>query len=218
MEWTTANTIASLSFAVATFSIIFAIYNSRRFAYNPFVNKQVEIIVDLVRSLHTDRFEVNFKPNSGNAFGYTMQATLFELPDNQIDIEQFPGRDQAPVYFSHRSNQLLNISKFINDPLLPISIAEALLAFYSNRVVDIEKETVSGKKVIIITSNHYVDTVFPSDKANTLVYKQSNGAAFKSWQDLINSINHLESSISQFLKKYKVKEINIRKDPRHIYF
>jgi len=214
--------ISLFSLAVSIASVFISYRNNQRFASNQFINKQIDVITELLKMLHQQDSWISFikdlRPTG--SFSYNQYSTLFELPI--IDTSHMDGigdLDNALILFDGHSNQLLPCKPFIDNPFLPKSIADKLLDFHTSGIVDHRRTDLTGQKVILLKSGILETGLIGNASSNEPagVYKESNAFAFKNWSNLCQCILNLEKAILDYLKKYKVKEINIRKDQKQLY-
>lgn len=216
-----SNVFSILALVASASSIIISYTNNQRFASHQFINKQIDVIADLVTSLHNDLFKVDFIPKFSltSKFSHFAEITLFDASRvrGRGDKDVFPDLGKTPIYFPPTSNQLVKIKDFINNPYLPKSIADALFEFYSVRTVDVQKEAMEGHQMIVITTAHFERGSIADSNVNNNLFKQPDANALYNWQSFLENIGKLELTIETFLKSKKVSEINIRRDLKNIY-
>jgi hypothetical protein len=191
--------------------------NYQNFAKQEFVKKQIQVITDLVQSLHNDKINFQFTTYLGNgATAGHYDATIFEVQELKV-IDSHPDYYQNPICFNGICNQLLNIKNFIDNPFLPKSIADELEKFYARNHYDVKKEELKGEHIIVVNTKHFETGIFERQDGNShRVVKQSQAFALLNWANLIECSKRLETSIVNYLTRYKVKEINIRKDFKYV--
>lgn len=214
--------LSLFSLLVSIISVFFSYKNNQRFASNQFINKQIDVITDLLKMLHSQAALIEFLPNLGpnGYFAYTQHSTLFEIPTSDPSMMEGMGdMDDAVILFDGFSNQLLPCKEYIDNPFLPKSIADTLLNFHTARITDYLKTELAGQKIILFRTDILEAGLIgsSSNKHPSEVCKGSDGFAFRNWTNLCQCIGNLVKAIVDYLKRYKVKEINIRKDKKHLY-
>ena len=177
--------VSLVALFISALSVYLAFKNNRRFASHQFINRQIDVIAELLKSLHNDIFKIDFVPqyNGGSKFSYHIMASLFEvsLIRNKNDNEILNNLGETVIYFDSTCNQLVQIKEFINNPYLPKSIANALLNFYSIRLTDIPKHELNGEQLILLTTGHFEPGSITGEVRNTAVLKQSDAKALYNW-------------------------------------
>jgi hypothetical protein len=219
---TTPILISLFSLAVSIAAVFLSYKNNQRFASNQFINKQIDVITDLLKLLHRQDLSIDFIPEltPSGYFALFQYSTLFEIPPTALSQpEKMGDMDEALIVFDGRSNQLLPSKDFIDNPFLPKPIANALLNFYTSRIIDHLKTDLTGQKIILIKTGLLEDGIIGNASSNNpvSVYKESDAFAFNNWSNLCACITNLEKVIVGYLRKYKVREINIRKDKKQLY-
>lgn len=205
--------VALVSFLVSCSSLYVSFSAYMNFARNEFIKKQIQVVTDLVSYLHEDFFRLSFTHynNRNGSIAGIYPTTLFELSELKIkekDVAFF----ENPICFSKNCNQVLDIKKFINNPFLPKSIADELEKFYSRNHINISIASLNGDKVIILDSKHFEKGLFEIPDPKLRIIKQSAAFALLTYENFCTCSVNLENAIIKWLKIYKVKEINIRKD------
>ena len=200
--------IIAVMISVMSFGLSLKAYLS--FAKNEFVKKQIQVVIDLVYVLHEDFFELRFMNYfvSQSAYANTYRTNVFEITDLKI-TDRYEDFFESQIHFSKNCNQLLNVKRFIYNPLLPKSIADELENFYSKVHCDIPYSQLEGTKLIVIESKHFEEGIFQERKEG--VIKRPSAFALRNYENLVTCCGNLEKAIINWLKKHKVKEINIRK-------
>jgi hypothetical protein len=202
--------ISLFSLVVSLISFFLTRRNYLDFAKNEFVKKQIEVVTDLVQSLHKDKINFEFTNFFGGSIAALYQANIFQLQDMKIEYEHkefFENR----VYFNGTCNQLINVKDFINNPFLPKSIADELDNFYTMNCFPVRIQELGNKKIIIIKTKYFEKGIFENNEKSEGVIQESNAPALFNWTSLIEGSKRLELAINKYLMSYQVKEINIRK-------
>lgn len=209
--------ISTCSLVVSMASLYLTRRNYQNFASQEFVKKQIQVITNLVQSLHKDKINFQFTTYlGGGATAGNYNATIFEVQELKV-IDSHSDYYENPICFNGICNQLLNIKSFIDNPFLPKYIADELETFYARNHYDVKKEELKGKNIIVVTTKHFETGIFERQDANShKVIKQSQAFALLNWTNLIACSKRLEISIIDYLTRYKVKEINIRKDFKYV--
>ena len=73
--------ISIIALLASLLSIYLLFKNNQRFASNQFINKQIDVIAELVKALHKDLFQIYFVPrfSTGGGFNFHSKVTLFEV-------------------------------------------------------------------------------------------------------------------------------------------
>lgn len=202
--------ISIVSLLISLISFFLVRRNYLNFAKNEFVKKQIDVVTDLVQSLHKDKINFEFTNFFGGSIAALYQANIFQLQEMKIEYEHkdfFENR----IYFNGNCNQLINVKDFINNPFLPKSIADELDNFYTMNCLPIRIQELGNKKVIIIKTKHFEKGIFENNEKREEIIQESNASALFNWASLIECSAKLESAINKYLISYQVKEINIRK-------
>lgn len=209
--------ISLASLGISILGLLNTINNNSKFARNEFIKKQISVVIDLVSHLHNNILTIEFTTfhNGGGISCGVYNATILELPILKIstfDKEFF----EQQVYFSGGCNQLSDIKKYIDNPFLPQSIADELINFYSTRseVIKVTHITPSQKlviKTVFFSPNRHDQSVLDTES----IIRKGNAFALENWENLKACSTNLEEALRKWLNKYKVSEINIRKDFKH---
>lgn len=123
---------------------------------------------------------------------------------------------EQPIHFGGFCNQLSDIKKFIDNPFLPQTIADELVKFYSSNSTSIETTNVVPPRRIVIKTQIFRPSMFeylPQNADKTI--RSNNAFALENWENFKACSENLENVLRNWLNKYKVKEVNIRKDFKH---
>jgi hypothetical protein len=212
---------AILAVIISIFSALVSTKAYRNLIRNEFIKKQIDAVTSVIDIIHNSPFQFNLTTYStdggSGAEGY--KFTIFELTEiNRLHDEIRNRFFEAPIFFHPSCNQLVKIKALIDNPLLPKSIADELENFYSRlpsgRVTI--QDVVNGP-IIVINSDVFEENIFEKLDAGAPLLRKPNAFAFNSSvQNLIACSESLESSIRNWFIKYKVDEINIRRDRKTI--
>lgn len=204
--------VAFISFLVSCLSFYISFNTYKNFVRNEFIKKQIQVVTDLVSYLHEDSFQLSFtRYNANGSASGQYKTTIFELSELKI-VEKDRDFYENPICFGRNCNQVLDVKKFIHNPFLPKSIADELVNFYSRNHIDVNISSLNGDKVIILDSKHFEKGLFELPDTKSRIIKHSTAFALQTYENLCACSANLEKSIVKWLEKYKVKEINIRKD------
>lgn len=210
--------IALGTLAITTLTYLLHRYNYKLFARNEFKKKQMQTVIELTEHLHNDYFEISFtriydkSRHSKNSY-----STIFELHELFNNNEFANEFEESPILFAYECNQLVNCRKFMNNPFLPKKIADKLLLFYNHRT---RIESISDRdidKVIILKTMHFEEGIFErkTNNQNMDELRTPSAFAFNTSTNFIQCSVDLEKEIISWLKKYRLEDINIRKDFAH---
>lgn len=204
---------AGVSLIISLVTFVYTRSFNKNFARQEFIKKQIEVVTGLTDYLNSAIIKLAVTKFDGNGSSSTdMDVTIFELDYIPKD-GRYESLRTLPVVFNGYCNQLIDVKKFIYNPFLPKSIANALEDLYAHSNESIKKSTLSGSEAIVVTTSIFEGSLFERPLEFPAQYvKECRGFAFLSWENLIATSVNLEAKIVSFLSKYKVREINVRRN------
>lgn len=205
--------VSGMSLFIAGASFIYSRSNTRRFAQQEYIKKQVAVVTDMIQELNKKKIKVaNTSYGSKSSSGSTdFHLLLFEFPSFALHAQGRALANQS-IVFHGSCNQLLDIKKFIYNPLVPSSIVDKLIGLYAGPNHKVPTSTLIGANITVLYTGEFEHSQFDRpDPKNYLYVREPFGFAYESWDNLIAHIELLESSIIAFLKKHQVSELNLQK-------
>jgi hypothetical protein len=202
-------------------SLVLAYNISRAYSRRQLLNKQIETVTELIKSLHRDYIEINFSKfvESGDgSSGAAYTATIFEVVELSKNLKEINERFcDSIVLFKGKCNQVLDIKDYIDNPFTPKTIADNLLGFYSTSYVGAvysEVGTTHYECVQIQTNNNEPTIIQYYDEKDHFIH--GNAIALRSWESFIVCSENLKRSIEDWFSENGVKDLNIRVDFKQI--
>lgn len=204
--------IAGLFVNIATLIIAYLLY--RNFdVKKTHVNKQLETVLSLVEEINKTVIKVNFwtkipshvvermqQPIDHTATLESWRLSLFLISQYDIKTQKF-----EDVFLHKTVLEVLPFVSYMNDPLLPKSIADKLRAFYS---------PITNYKQFEKASTDYVTLGSYGNQPSVLQYPDFI-ASFKSWENFVVSAKDLTHEIQRWLKRYGASDINLNVTFQH---
>ena len=218
-----SNSINLLNVLISALTLLLAYVAfkvSRYIAKNHLKTKQVDLVCELIECLNNSSIKVGFATFNKDGHSFTGAGFLFnifelgnydKIPDG-LNIKY----EDEVVLFKSNSNQILNIKKYINNPLTPKRIADELLRFYNRNAfhIDTTDSNYIFKNFVLIETGILGENIIFNDALikNKSQIIESNLEVFLSWKHLKESSKHLKIIIEKWLKENNIKENNIRED------
>ena len=214
------NTIQFLGVVIGTLTLWIAFKIQKLIAKNHLLTKQVDLVCELIERLNQTKIKIGFatRKSGKGSYSYTGDGIAFNI----FEIGSYDKLDPKGlnltfngeiVLFHHKSNQIMDIKYFIDNPLTPKVIADQLLLFYNNNCLYIETDNpeVDFENFIIIETDIWEDKVlFNKNSKENLV--EGNATAFLSWENLKETSKKLKFIIGGWLITNGIDENNIRED------
>jgi len=212
--FTTDRIIAIVSLVVSVIAVWHTYAVNKSFAKNQLIIDQVKVVSELVNYLNRKKIEIRFTniTEGGNArSSRSGDLTLFELLDPANQLHTF---DDTPVLLdSNRCNEPFEFLKYINDPLIPSTIAVELRKFMngSNFTLKSYSDFADNEVVVLDTRVRYDYSLlqYTSDELRDKLIV-GNAAALKSWLSFKSCAEKLRGEIDKWLKSKKIHDLNIR--------
>lgn len=189
---------------------------NKSFAKNQLIIDQVKAVNDLVNYLNKKKIELKFtsvSEDGASRGSRSGEVTLFELTDI---ADKFEGFDNAPVLLnSNRCNEVFEFLKYINDPLIPSSIAKQLTKFMNghNFKVHPYSEYKDHNIVVIESGVRYAyDLLKYRDDELRDKLIAGNAVALISWLSFKTCAGYLRNEINKWLKSKAIDDLNIRSE------
>jgi hypothetical protein len=205
---TTFTEVLGLFFSFLT--LIFAFFIYRNFDLKKtHKNKQLDTLLELIQEINNTLVSVHFcskipeyvlskHPDLAKKSKVTFDTWYFSLFRIGIVVNEKPKYER--VFLTENIMETFPFLSYINNPLIPKSIANRLNNFYSPFVNFCSIENAPEKHVIIELRNEL------NKKA---MYQYPDYIdAFKSWDSFIKCASELKVEIEKWLKKYGSKDIN----------
>lgn len=177
--------------------------------------KQLDKVTELIDYINNHQIDFLFGISSGNMYsGDLIKMSLFELKNmNFNDSEYLSSR----ILLDRDSKGIIDISNFVNNPLIPRDISEELKNFKSWMgtaiyISDLERECQGNEQIsgVIINSNAKGDyTLFNKSDKDKPVYVAYGAFACIDWNNFKECSKRLEVSIRNWLTKYNINDIKI---------
>ncbi len=209
--------VSSVLFTGATVIIAFKVHQT--FALNHIKSKQVEHVCSLIEILNQSSISVLYSEITEHgglsSTGSGRKFNIFELgiySSEDVSQEEEEYADE-PVLFDSESNQILEIKKYVDHPLTPRKIADALLRFHNPKSSIVKRSDPHlqiQKFIEIHTGIWTAEDVFENIGQGDLV--KPGFEVFLSWQHLKESSKELKVLIGEWLIDNGIKANNIRED------
>lgn len=167
-----------------------------------------KVVIELVKEINSTKTTYDFGHYGKSEYGHGGRATRHEFTIFETgDLDKYPAYPpyhDAQVLFRKKSNQILGIDKFINDPILPRSIKGPLSTFHSTHFE--KKDFKEIEKTIIyvgLTSGIFKETQFQKLRNDTDL-KLGNAIAFQSFRSFQDSARKLEREIEKWATDNKI--------------
>ena len=213
------NTITLIGVIISGLTLLLAYKIQKLIAKNHLVTKQIDLVCQLIETLNQSKIKIGFATRrEKGSYGYTgdgISFNIFELGSyDKIDSKglNFQYNDEI-ILFHHKSNQLLDIKKFIDSPLTPTVIADQLFLFYNSSClyIDTERPEVDFEKFVIVETGIWEEKVlFNKNLKENLI--EADAVAFLSWKNLKEYSKYLKIIIGEWLIKNGIDENNMRED------
>lgn len=203
--------ILALMLNVLTFIFAFKIYKNFD-VKKAHINKQLDTVLSLIQDINANMIPICFNTKTPKHLVDNLPLELRENAKTAKDIwylslfhiavfsisyrEKIEHQD---VYLSNEIKHVLPFITYINNPLLPPTIAKKLCKFYSPVINYRSFEDASQK---------YVEVSSGTEK-NTYNFQYPDLIdTYKSWGNFVASANELKTEIENWLDKYGSKDIN----------
>jgi len=177
--------------------------------------KQLDKVTDLIDYINIHKIDFLFGYSTGNMFGGDLiQLSLFEIKNMDFNDN---AHLSSPILLDRETKGIIDISNFVNNPLIPKDISEELKNFQSWMgtaiyISDIAKDCEgSGEtSAVVIKSNVEGNfTLFNKSDNDKNVYVAYGAFACNDWNNFKECSRNLEKSIKNWLTKYNIDEIKI---------
>lgn len=200
---------------VGTF--ILGIVAFRFFLKNKLVEKQLDIVVDLIERVSATKFSVVYKPTPERSAemrrrGSTGAVTLFRTSLFGIASIKEQDKEDKSLFISENSyNTLIALTvSYAGNPLLPASISQTLA-----QLKPIKSER--GRKLQATQSGSYVYNLHEIPSYSVICLQNSEeehptegikSGFSSSYIDFVDTCTIFTESIESWLSKYGIKDIN----------
>lgn len=207
--------LQSLVLLVSFGTLILAWIILRHFQRQHLSLKQLDKVTELIDYINNHKIDFLFGYSSGNMFGGNLiQMSLFEIKNMDFNDNNYL---YSPIYFDRETKGIIDISNYVNNPLIPKDISEELKNFQSCSGTaiyfsDIVKDCgASGETSAVIISskvngNFTLSNKSDKDKNEYVAYR---AIACKNWISFKECSSNLKKSITNWLAKYNIAEIKI---------
>ena len=187
------------------------------------LNDQKKVVVELLNFIQNNTISFHFgywEPSGGGKGGgggsaKGLKLTLFEVADlHRFDKPYFTDKfDDSPVFFRKKINQIGDIKRFLNNPLLPRDISTAIGKFYNLRYDKADYKFIQSREDFVKIETGFYDSSDPYDNADNdrSDLKWGNTIAFRSFLSFKECCLKLEESIAYWNKVNKMR-LEIRND------
>ena len=156
---------------------------------------QKKLVLELIRELKTSRIDIILSDRSGEKHSATLnlfEARFFLESKKELALEKY---DELPLFFSDEVSQVINLKKFINNPVFPNEILEELKDFHNESFKPVRPDI---PYFIIIT-----DITTPDQNGEYPLEGlfKGSGEAFSSWLNFKEGADNLNFVIEQWIKE-----------------
>lgn len=175
--------------------------------------KQQEAIADLIKVLSANSIEFGFEEVSENgSSGHVYNWTLLDIGKQKSDLF-VPEFDDEELYFHYKSNRLIGIKEFIDNPYIPSRIRKALQNFHPRSYDNGDKGIVKSPAPLVSLSTDYFVENAPfelerNQKPNQLKFPMG-AIAFESWLSFKTSCTTLVREINRNLDRINASELKV---------
>jgi hypothetical protein len=211
----TKTTASILSLIISVLTLMLAFRINRAYSRRQLLNKQIEKVSELIESLHNDYFEINFTSFMGTGSSAEhYNATIFEVSEiNKRQRNKQSVFEDNFVLLNKKSNQILNVKKFIDNPFIPKKIADKLLQFYSWNFDGTNNEHLGAQLeycVVIESKNNEEQDLAFVKKTDRFIH--GNAIALRSWLSFVKCSEDLRKTIENWFLENNITDVNIRTD------
>ena len=136
-------TIQAIIAIVAIFTVGIAYFINQKIGRNHLLERQVDHVISLLEKINESNIEILFATytdgGSIGATGFSIACNIFEIgnyEDGTGNREYSIQYEQEQILFDSKTNQLIDIKKYIDHPLTPRLIANELLNFYNTTAIN----------------------------------------------------------------------------------
>lgn len=212
-------TLALFGIVISVLTLLLAFRIQKLFARNHIKAKQVDHVCNLIELLNNSEITVGFstynKDGGYASHGISILFNIFEL--GSYDKIESGGSNikynDERVLFDSKSNQILDVKKYVDHPLTPKKIADELLNFHNSYYfyIDNQDPNINLKEFVLIRTNIFNEkTVMNSTEKGSLI--EGTAVAFLSWENLKAYSINLKLTIAQWLNENGISDNNIRED------
>ena len=207
--------LQSLVLLVSFGTLILAWIILRHFQRQQLSLKQLDKVTELIDYINNHKIDFLFGGSSGNMFGGNLiQMSLFEIKNMDFDDNNYL---YSPIYFDRETKGIIDISNYVNNPLIPKDISEELKNFQSwmGKAIylsDIEKDCLESDEIFAVIISTKIDgnfTLFNKSDKDENVYIAYGAFACIDWNNFKECSSNLKKSITNWLAKYNIDEIKI---------
>ncbi|MBC7488391.1 MAG: hypothetical protein H7282_16760 [Cytophagaceae bacterium] len=207
--------LVSLMLSLFMAYIAYKVYQS--YSQRQFLNKQIEVVTNLLEVLNTYHFELNFYKFQGKSRTAEINSVnIFEI----FHVNSFLRKNQSeyennPVYLLATNNQVLEVKKFIDNPFTPKKIADCLINFYSTSYQSVDHaelgNSVISYAVVIESSVHQPRTIGWNVKEEHR-FIHGDAIGLKTWSSFLSCTEKLRKEFEVWFSKNGIEDLNIRTD------
>ncbi len=177
--------------------------------------KQLEKVTDLIDFINNHKIGFLFGRSGGNMYsGDFIEMSIFEVKNMEFNDTEFLS---SRILLDENTNGVIDISSFVNNPLIPKEISDELKNFSSWMstaiyISDIEKDCKESSELtaIVIKSNvKNSPHIFNKNEKEKPLYFVYGAFSCLDWNNFKECSLSLERSIRNWLKKYNIDDINL---------
>jgi len=211
----TDSIIAILSLVVSGIALWHTYSVNRSFAKNQLIVDQIKTVNALINYLNRKKIAFHFSnisEDGSSRGGRSMELTLFELPETAREFHTYD--NELVVLNSNRCNEVFEFLKYMNDPLVPASIARELSKFMSGTHQIKNYFDFGGENVVIVDSGVRYDykSLYLRDEDIKDKLLHGNAIAVQSWLSFKTCCESLKGEIEKWLNAKAISGLNIRSD------
>jgi hypothetical protein len=202
---------------ISVFTLFLAYRIKNQFGRSHLKTKQIDHVCDIIKTLNESKIEVTFKTaknGSSTGTGFALQLNIFEIAKyDDIEPNGLNRKyEDEKVLFDSKSNQILDIKQYIDNPLTPRDIADELLKFHTSIAESIEAKMAAIKleNYVEIRTGIFNENFFLKETRPKLI--NGNAPCMNTWFDLKESAKYLKISIGNWLIENGINENNMRED------
>lgn len=209
--------VSLFSIIISLLTLILAYQIKNQFGRSHLKTKQIDHVCNIIKTLNESKIEVTFKTTQNNGSvgkGFALQLNIFEIAKYD-DIEPNGMNrkyEDEKVLFDSKSNQILDIKQYIDNPLTPRAIADELLKFHTSIAgsIEVKVATIEIENYVEIRTGIFNEIFFLKDMRPILI--KGNAPCMNTWLDLKESAKYLKISIGNWLIENGINENNMRED------
>lgn len=218
-----AITISLFALLFSSLSLYFAAKTYYVYAKRQTLNKQIELVFELIEEIQKDAMNIDFytsHSNGSSSSGMIGPSTIFGLTIGFLErwcytqsLKKNHYHDKPVFFDSTRLSDIL--SNYVYNPLTPVSIANEIeILMNKNTGSANQYQYIKDKKncVVVIHNKKYTESDLENLQKNSYLHftPAYETPGYDSYKDFLICNTNLKKSILAWLKLNNIDDINIR--------